>query len=118
MKYLIGVFVLMLLVFVASAESNIWPPNYVIEQYIRWNTPLGSSADDVRKFIAKKQYKIDYEISEPFDQDHRLDKQGDKYLRLHAYSYRFVLDQDVQVVWVFEKNILIDIVAWTDFDAP
>lgn len=119
MKYLIGLLVLMLiLVFVACVESNVWPPDYVIKQYIKWNTPLGSSADEVRRFVAKKHFKIDYEVNTPFDQDHRVDIRGDSYIKLRAYSYRFLLDQGVQVVWVFEKNVLIDIVVWTEFDVP
>lgn len=112
-------FVLMLiLLIVASVELNVWPPDYVIKQYIKLNTPLGSSADEVRRFVAKKRYKTDYEINAPFDQDHRVDMKGDSYIKLRAYSYRFILDQGVQVVWVFEKNSLIDIVVWTEFDAP
>lgn len=106
------------LILVMTSACSVYPAEFVIKQYVKLHTPLGSTEDTVRRFIAEKKYTIRYDRSEPFDRlgssNVRL---GQSHIWVQAYAYRIIFYNDVQIVWIFEEGILTEILVWTDVDA-
>lgn len=92
--------------------------DFAIKQYIKLNTPLGCTGDEVRQFITKNEYRIRYDRDVPFDRlgSSRISL-GQSHIWVEAYSYKLIFHNNVQIVWIFQENNLIDIIVWTYVDA-
>ncbi len=104
---------ILILIFILSCNFcstiNIRNSENTIRNDLLKNTPLGSSREDVRKFINKNNYKI-------YEDRYFYTKAGksviDGRIDVSLGKYGIILDTGVGAVWIFDKkDLLIDVVV-------
>ena len=92
-----------------------------IEEKLLARTPLGTSLEEVRRYLEGTDFRIrsDSSIGEdPLNLSTRYSKEGDHKIRVHLGDYQGIpWEVDVLAIWTFKNDVLIEIVAWKEYHA-
>jgi len=91
-----------------------------IEEKLLARTPLGTSLEEVRRYLEGTDFRIRSDssigesrlnLSTP-----RYSKEGDHKIDVHLGDYQGIpWEVDVLAIWVFKNDVLIEIVAWKEY---
>jgi len=92
-----------------------------IEEKLLARTPLGTSLEEVRRYLKETDFEIwnDGPVGEdPLNLSTRYSKEGDHTIDVLLGVYQGIpWEAWVSAIWTFKNDVLIEIVAWKDYDA-
>ena len=89
-----------------------------IEEKLLARTPLGTSLEEVRGYLKGTDFRIRYDSPMGESRLNLYDQEGIHTIRVFLGKYQGIpWEAWVSAIWVFKYDVLIEIVAWKDYDA-
>jgi len=111
----------LLLYLVFSGLMFLYRSEKKIEEKLLARTPLGTNLEEVRRYLKGTDFEIrsDRPMGESrLNLSTRYSKEGDRVIRVFLGKYQGIpWEAWVSAFWVFKNDVLIEIVAWKDYDS-